>query len=230
VDAYLFTSSGFGNEWVQHGNIGSIKKIHEVMHGSSVFQPGNRTDARRSLSVAGSPVYLWVGRLNANKDPVTVVNAFKQFLLHEPAASLYMIYHTEELLEEIKSLVADTDRIKLIGKVEHSELQNWYNAADFIVSGSHYEGGGIAICEAMSCGCIPVITDIISFRTMTGSGQCGLLFEAGNEKELLSALIQTKEMDMEKERAKTVKQFDEELSFAAIARKIEQVIMSLNKK
>jgi glycosyltransferase involved in cell wall biosynthesis len=224
VDAYLFTSSEFGSEWEKNGNIGSTKKIHEVMHGSSAFQPGNRADARTLLSVTGSTVFLWVGRLNPNKDPLTVVKAFKNFILDEPSASLYMIYHTEELLEEVKRLIADTESIKLIGQVEHSQLQNWYNAADFIVSGSHYEGGGIAVCEAMSCGCIPVITDIISFRKMTGPGKCGLLYQPGNDEELLSALLKTCSMDIEKERIKVLQQFKEELSFEAIARKIEQVI------
>lgn len=230
VDAYLFTSSEFGSDWVKNGNIGSITKIHEVMHGSSVFQPGNRTEARTLLSVTGSPVFLWVGRLNDNKDPLAVVKAFRNFLLNEPSARLYMIYHTEELLEEVKELIADTDSIKLIGKVEHSQLQNWYNAADFIVSGSHYEGGGIAVCEAMSCGCIPVVTDIISFRKMTGPGKCGLIYQPGNDKELLLTLLKTKNMDIEKERTKVLQQFKEELSFEAIGRKIEQVSASLNKE
>src|SRR6185369_13547795 len=153
----------------------------------------------------------------------------KKYLVHEPSASLYMIYHTEELLGEVKKLIADTDSIKLIGKVEHGQLQNWYNAADFIVSGSYYEGGGIAVCEAMSCGCIPVITDIISFRKMTGPGKCGLLYQPGNEKELLAVLLRTKSMDIEKERIKVLQQFKEELSFEAIARKIEKVITSLDK-
>jgi len=230
VDAYLFTSSEFGKHWVKKGNIGSMQKIHEVMHGSSVFHPANKDDARTALSVTGSPVFLWVGRLNDNKDPLTVVKGFKKFLLHHPSASLYMIYHTEELVGEIKKLIADAENIKLIGKVEHSELQNWYNAADFIISGSHYEGGGIAICEAMSCGCIPVITDIISFRKMTGPGKCGLLYPAGNDEELLAALLKTKRMDIERERNKVLEQFREELSFEAIAQKIEQVVKSLNNK
>jgi glycosyltransferase involved in cell wall biosynthesis len=230
VDAYLFTSSEFGSDWLKNGNITSIIKIYEVLHGSSVFHPGNKTDARALLSVPGSPVYLWVGRLNDNKDPLTMVKAFKKYLVHEPSASLYMIYHTEELLEEIKKLVADTNGIKLIGKVEHNQLQNWYNAADFIVSGSYYEGGGIAVCEAMSCGCIPVITDIISFRKMTGPGKCGLLYQPGNDKELLAVLLRTKSMDIEKERIKVLQQFKEELSFEAIARKIEKVITSLDKQ
>jgi len=200
------------------------------MHGSSVFYPGKRTDARTLLSVNGSPVYLWVGRLNDNKDPLAVVKGFKNFLAQQPSAKLYMIYHTEELLGEVKKLIADSNGIKLIGKVEHNQLQNWYNAADFIVSGSHYEGGGIAICEAMSCGCIPVLTNIVSFRKMTGSGKCGLLYQAGNDEELLAALLNTKNMDIEKEKANVLQQFREELSFEAIAGKIDRVINSQNKE
>ncbi len=230
VDAYLFTSSEFGHDWVKKGNIGNVKKIHEVMHGSSVFRPGSRTDAWKMLSITGSPFFLWVGRLNENKDPLTVVKAFKNFLFQVPTARLFMIYHTEELLEEVKKLIAEKDSIKLIGRVEHSNLQNWYNAADFIISGSHYEGGGVAICEAMSCKCIPIVTNIISFRRMTGPGKCGLLYQPGNEADLLKALLQTKEMDIETERNKVLKQFNEELSFGAIARKIEQVIVSLGKQ
>ena len=49
----------------------------------------------------------------------------------------------------------------------------------------------------------------------------------GNEKDLLAALLQTKEMDMEKERNKVLQQFKEELSFEAIAKKINTIIASL---
>ena len=83
-------------------------------------------------------------------------------------------------------------------------MQLWYNSADFIISGSHYEGSGVAVTEAMSCGCIPVVTDIPSFRSMTGQGKCGLLFKPGNEQDLLAALLKTKEMDMEIEKSKSV--------------------------
>ena len=43
------------------------------------------------------------------------------------------------------------------------------------------------------------------------------------------ALTKTAEMNQEKERVKTLEQFDTELSFAAIARKIENVIATINK-
>ncbi|HEY6504012.1 MAG TPA: glycosyltransferase, partial [Chitinophagaceae bacterium] len=133
------------------------------------------------------------------------------------------------LLQQVKDLIhaneKGTGAVILIGKVDHQQMQDWYNSADFIISGSHYEGSGIAVCEAMSCGCIPVVTNILSFRGMTGQGKCGLLYEPGKDKELLAALLSTGKMDVEKERAKVLAQFNEELSFGAIAGKINKIIL-----
>jgi glycosyltransferase involved in cell wall biosynthesis len=117
--------------------------------------------------------------------------------------------------------------IILVGKIPHQQMQEWYNSADFIISSSHYEGSGISVCEAMSCGCIPVVTDIISFRKMTGPGKCGFLYEPGNEEELLAALLKIINMDIETERAKALQQFKKELSFDAIAEKIKTIISSI---
>jgi glycosyltransferase involved in cell wall biosynthesis len=151
------------------------------------------------------------------------------FLKYQPFAQLFLIYHTEELLNEINDVIRQDEKaiqaIKLIGKIPHRELQTWYNSADFIISGSHYEGGGIAVCEAMSCGCIPVITDIPSFRTMVGN--CGLLYEPGNKMALLQVLLQTTGMNREIERGKVLTQFNNELSFEAIGGKLNAVIKSL---
>lgn len=231
VNAYLFPSLEFGEQWVGDGNISSFRKIHEAMHGSSFFVPGNQDVARSSLSISGSPIFLWVGRLNANKDPVTVVKGFIRSLEFQPSAKLYMIYQTEELLPEIKRLIEENNgacsSIFLVGKIPHLQMEEWYRAADFIISGSHYEGGGIAVCEAMSCGCIPVMTNIISFRKFSGPAKCGLLYEAGNVDALFSVLYKSISLNINEERKKALLQFREELSFEAIGRKIQDVIASL---
>lgn len=233
VDAYWFTSHEFGGYWIKKGNISGSNKIHEIMHASSVFFPAERTLARSGTGVDGSPVFLWVGRLNQNKDPLTVLRGFRDFLTRQPSATLYMIYQTEDLLVEIKQLLESKpelkDAVKLIGAIPHQQLQSWYNSADFIISGSHYEGGGVSVCEAMSCGCIPLLTNIASFREMTGRGKCGLLYEPGNADDLVKALLKTPEMDKEKEREKVLQQFNDELSFAAIATKIEQMMQTWDK-
>ncbi|HEY4287545.1 MAG TPA: glycosyltransferase family 4 protein [Puia sp.] len=235
IDAYLFTAKEMGQEWLDHGIIRHPDKIRQVMEASSVFTPGNSHIARTTLGVTGDPVFLWVGRLDANKDPLTVVNAFLQF--SHPTAKLYMLFHTRELLPDLMNLLEATpggkEKIILIGEKKHEEMEQWFRAADYIISGSHYEGGGIAVCEAMSCGCIPILTDILSFRMMTGaspsspSPACGILYPPGDASALLSTLSQITAKDKTTEKQKTLTQFQKELSFQAIADTIHDIAASL---
>ncbi|MDN5285816.1 MAG: glycosyltransferase family 4 protein [Mucilaginibacter sp.] len=230
ISAYFFASKAMGLDWVKKGNLKSPAKIQEVMEISSVFSSMGKELARQKTNITGKPVFLWVGRLNENKDPLNVVKAFLQYATVKPAAKLYMLYHTEELLDQINELLnsaINKDAIQLIGKVPHQELLYWYNSADFFISGSFYEGSGTAVCEAMSCGCVPVVTNIFSFRTITDNGNCGILYEAGSETALLNALIQTDQLDLKEKQEQCLQYFKEELSFEAIAVKMHDIAHSL---
>lgn len=228
INTYFFASADIGAEWIQQGIITDKNKIQEIGMISSFFQPMNRSEARKKTEVTGFPVFIWVGNLNPNKDPLTVVKAFLFFLKHTNASKLYMIFQGTELLAETEALLKKEKQygnaVILIGEIAREEISYWYNSADFFISGSHRESYGAALSEAMSCGCIPVVTDIPSFRLMTANGTYGVLYEPGNDKDLAAALLKTMEMDIEKWRAKVVEQFKKELSFAAIAGKIERVV------
>jgi glycosyltransferase involved in cell wall biosynthesis len=230
IDGYLFASYELGADWVKTGNIAAGVKIHEVMEVSSIFSPMDKAAAIAKTGVEGKPVFLWVGRLNANKAPLTVVKAFLRFAELHPPARLYMIYHTVEFLEDIREVInrsPQKDSIKLIGKIPHNDLQYWLSSSDIMVSGSYYEGSGTAVCEAMSCGCMPLVTDIPSFRMMTDKGRCGLLYEPGNEDALLSALQQTVTIDIEAKKQASFEYFKSNLSFGAIAAQIQEIASSL---
>jgi glycosyltransferase involved in cell wall biosynthesis len=216
VDHFLFTSSETGHEWIKRGNIVSSASIVELMEVSSVFGPITKK------STNASPVFLWVGRLNENKDPLTVVKAFLQFANDHADAKLYMIYQTDELLSQIKNLLSSPSPVMLLGKIPHNELQHWYDNADFFVSGSHHEGSGTALCEAMSRGCIPIVTNIPSFRAI--AGDAGFLYEAGNSKALLAAMQNVVTVDREAAVEKVYRQFKERLSFEAIAQRFQQLL------
>jgi glycosyltransferase involved in cell wall biosynthesis len=229
VNAYLFASRAMGLEWITKGNLTSSKKIHEVMELSSFFYPIPKETAHAKTRITETNAFLWVGRLDQNKDPLTVIKAFLKFAAATPSACLYMLYHTEELLAEIHQLLKDEPNaaaIKLIGKVPNEELIYWFNSVDFIVAGSHYEGSGTAICEAMSCGCIPIVTDIFSFRMMTDDGNIGTLYEAGNVVELLAALQQAATLNISAEKEKALAYFKSTLSFEAIAGRIGAIAAS----
>lgn len=227
VDAFLFTSYKTGIEWVINKSLDSKNKIHELLEVSSNFYPVNKIAAKEKTNISGWPVFLWVGRLNQNKDPLTVIKAFLKFSLLQPNATLYMIYQTDELIKEIIELLPEPGicPIKLVGKIPHDELLYWFNGADFYISASYYEGSGTALCEAMSCGSIPLVSDIPSFRTI--SGNIGLFFEPGNENSLLSALQKSIDLKIKEEKNKTLDRFKADLSFEAISSKFQEILESL---
>lgn len=230
IDAYLFASHEMGLNWVKKGNISSGSKIREVMEVSSIFWPMDKAEARQKIGVADGLIFLWVGRLNENKDPLTVLKAFLKFVEVKQDARLYMIYHTQELLGEIKEVLSYSKRKKaviLVGEVPHGVLKYWFNSADIILSGSHYEGSGTAVCEAMSCGCMPITTDIDSFRMITDNGRCGLLYEAGNQEALSAMLHQIDQIDLAEKQQASLEHFRSKLSFESIAKQIQEIAGSL---
>jgi len=217
IGAYLFASKTQGEEWVNSKQISSMSKVHEIMGTSSIFYREQKTKQGK--------VYLWIGDLDKNKDPLLTARAFRKFSKQHSDVQLYMIYQGSVLEEELKSIV--TTNIHLVGKVEHAKMQEWFNNAGYIISSSHYEGSGIAVCEALSCGCVPILTNIPSFRMMTGNGRIGKLFEAGDEPGLLSALEQSYNLDLGSESKRVMDHFQKELSFEANARKIMEVVNQL---
>src|SRR5690606_39073235 len=84
VDYYLFASRSLGDEWIRSGIVRNKEKIQQVLQSSSVFYPIERELARTTVSVSGNPVFLWVGRLDANKDPFTILKAFEQYASINP--------------------------------------------------------------------------------------------------------------------------------------------------
>lgn len=221
VSGYFFTAKGLASSWIDSGIISSAEKIVEVMEGSTSFLPADRNAAKKLMGISGSHVYLWVGRLDSNKDPETLIKAFIPLAKANPQASLYVIHQEDDLLSEVKKLLSGGfENIKLIGKVDHEKMERWYNAADFIISTSHYEGSGFSVCEAMASGCIPILSDIPSFRMMTADNSVGITFSPGNVESLTKALHKSNNLDIAREREKVLLQFRKNLSFEGIAKKM----------
>ena len=228
ADAFLFTSQETGAEWVKNNNLDKINKVHELPEVSSSFYPIERKSAIKITNVSGSPVFLWVGRLNSNKDPLTVVRAFLKFATLQPTAKLYMIYQTSELALEIGSMLStnpENSPVILEGNKSHNDLLYWFNSVDFYISASHYEGSGTALCEAMSCGCIPIVSNIPSFRTIADNS--GLYFEPGDADGLFSLLKDSIHLNLNDNRKIVLELFRDNLSFKAISDKFQKILESL---
>src|SRR6185295_19645288 len=89
-----------------------------------------------------------------------------------PDATLSMVYSESELLDDVQRRVKNSaalrQRVRLVGAVPHERMAAFFSAADLYVGGSHHEGSGYALIEACACGAVPVVTDIPTFRLITG--------------------------------------------------------------
>lgn len=221
IAAYLFTSHGNAAEWIDKGVVKHKSKCHEILEASVSFAPKNKTHCRQELGLNAATIFLWVGRLHPLKDPLTVLTAFEQFIENNNGTALYMIYQTDELLPLIKAMLGKNRKLKnavhLIGQVPHNNLEYWYSAADFFVSGSHKEGSGYALLEAMACGCFPVVSNIPTFKKITGYGKAGILFRKADANALALVLEQSIAFKNDSLRQKVIRHFEEELSFKKIA-------------
>src|SRR5262249_52367141 len=151
-------------------------------------------EARARCGIAGAPALLWVGRLNANKDPLTVLAAFDAALASLPDATLTMAFGTSELVDDVSATIDRLprlrDRVRLAGAVPHADMHILFSAADLFIVGSHDEGSGYALIEALACGAMPVVPDIPTFRLLTGGGAVGCLWTPGDVTACARAILE----------------------------------------
>jgi hypothetical protein len=62
---------------------------------------------------------------------------------------------------------------------------------------------------------------------ITNNGECGVLYEPGNEAALLEVLKQTRQMNVAEKRRLSIEYYKQNLSFEVIAERIEEIAMSL---
>jgi glycosyltransferase involved in cell wall biosynthesis len=224
VKHYIFTAKAQGDSFIREGLMTPTSRIHEILEGSTYKRGIEKQQARTRLDIPlNKIVFLWVGRLIKNKDPLTVINGLKKFIHNNPNAELRMIYNDNTLLPEVRKTILQNEalkeRVKLIGEVKHEEMEVFYSAADYYVSGSFEEGSGYALFESLACGCVPLVTDIPSFRAITDNGNIGVLWKPGDSASLELALDTLLKKSYEAESRKAKLFFKNELSFEAIARK-----------
>jgi glycosyltransferase involved in cell wall biosynthesis len=228
VDAFLFAAHEHAAAWREAGLLARDQPAYQVMPASSTLEPLDkaqgrpidRAAAREQSGLRGSPAVLWVGRLNANKDPLTVLDGFERALPDLPDATLTMIFGTGELFEDVRARIAGSPalsaRVRLAAAVPHERMAAFYSAADLFVVGSHHEGSGYSLMEACACGAVPVVTDIPTFRLLTGAGAVGALWTPGDAAGCARALVDVARRDLDAERAKLADHFARELSWDAV--------------
>jgi glycosyltransferase involved in cell wall biosynthesis len=93
--------------------------------------------------------------------------------------------------------------------------------------GSHFEGSGYSLVEAMSCGVVPIVTDIPAFRMITNRGTIGALWKCGDADSFYNNAKEIIQKPIEIESKKALDFFSDNLSFSAIGKKAKVFYESL---
>ncbi len=166
------------------------ERIRVVYEGcDSHLQPRSRSEAQRvvrqhfGLSV---PFLLSVSTVEPRKGYPTLLNALAKLPDAPPLAVVGgKGWRCAEIMERIRS-DESKGKVRYLGRVADAELAALYSAATLLVYPSFYEGFGLPILEAMTCGC-PVLCSWSSSLPEVG-GHAARYFRTHDEADLAAKL------------------------------------------
>ncbi len=71
------------------------------------------------------------------------------------------------------------DKITFVGWLEKSDNQNWYARASIYISIPKHDGTAVSLLEAMSAGCIPVVSNLEVSKEWISDGENGVIEKQG---------------------------------------------------
>lgn len=160
----------------------------------SSFYPGDREACKRRLHERyglDRPFVLYISRIeHPGKNHVRLIQAFarlreKEHIPHE----LVLVGPDRERAEEVRAAAAKSsaaDAIRFFGFVDGKDLRSFYTAADVFAFPSLYEGFGLPLLEAMSCGTPVVCSNLSSLPEV--AGDAALLFDPTCEEEIAASI------------------------------------------
>ena len=148
-------------------------------------------EGSRLAAVTREPMILNVGHIAWRKGQGLLAEAFAQIAPRHPEWKLCLVGHVAEVAEERR--IRETarkhgleQRIVFMGK--RDDAFNFMNRAGIYVQPSYAEALGLALQEAMFCGCPGIGTRIGGIPELITHGKTGLLVTTGKPDLLAQAL------------------------------------------
>jgi glycosyltransferase-like protein len=137
------------------------------------FSPAvNAADLKRKLGLPQGPVFLAVGGIEARKNTLAVLEAFRQIRAIRPDAQLVIAGgaslldhrgYQGEFRTALASLGEHAAAVHILGTIADEDMPALYRLADTLVFASIKEGFGLVVLEAMASGIPAVVSSIAPF-------------------------------------------------------------------
>jgi glycosyltransferase involved in cell wall biosynthesis len=197
--------------------------VFEIVEGSTMFAPGDRAFARAATGLHGEPCVLWVGHLDANKDPLTMLAAVELAAAVLPALRLGCCFATAPLGDAVRMRILSSpllrDRVTLLGTRSHEQMEHCFRAADLYIQTSRREGSGYALLEAMACGTPPIVSNIPAARRIVGDA--GVVTPMGDVQAMADAIVSLADPDARAAASRAARtRFETALTYDTIGREL----------
>jgi glycosyltransferase involved in cell wall biosynthesis len=170
---------------------GSAAQIEVIYNGcdAETYRPSlDKRSAKRALGFdSKSRLMLFCGYIEERKGVWELIEAWRGFSASHKDWRLVLVGQPVD-----KRLVARVreagERVLSVGRVPHSRVVNYLQAADAYVQPSRLEGLANATIEAMAAGLPVITTDACGQKELIEDGVNGLLVSAGNAEALGGAM------------------------------------------
>jgi glycosyltransferase involved in cell wall biosynthesis len=212
-------------------NLDNSQTIYSGIDFSKLDRPSNIPQIRQQLGIPdGWQTIVMVGRLDPQKAPYYLIEAFAQVIKQHPETLLLLVGEGElqPTLEMQAQKFGIANRVKFLGLRE--DVPEILRVADAFTLSSLWEGLGRAMTEAMLLGKPVVVPNIYGIPEIVHHHETGLLFPVGDVERLaaqLSYLLQHPEEGHrmgENAKKLTRKLFDADYMVQQIERVYEQLL------
>lgn len=146
----------------------------------------NIRELTASLTGTDNPFFLAVSCSTGRKNTPLLLEAYSEFLLNNPRHDLVLLWNPPDDIRARVMAGKNFERIHFTGRVDDESLRYLYNRATAVLYPSLYEGFGLPVIEAMSCG-TPVITSNNSSLPEVG-GDTAIYVDPSDKTSIIQAL------------------------------------------
>lgn len=226
TDLILTNSNHSKSDICKYFNINSDKVMYLYPGIENIFVPSQN---KRTLHRYGiyKKYFLFLGTLEPRKNLLVLIRAYELWREQNPRQEIQLILAGKKgwnysPIIKAQQQSAFSDDIILLGYVERVDMPAIYSGSELFIYPSRYEGFGLPVLEALSCGC-KVICSNSSSLPEVGAGFANY-FNSENEFELCATIQSVKSSKRSKqEQLEYVKKFSWKETAINFLRKVEEI-------
>ena len=163
------------------------KKVNVIGHAIN-FEKFNKSKTHYSFEK-----FLMLSRISKSKNLEVGIDSFlnsrfKNFSLDIIGGPLNK--NDEKYLKFLQKKYKSKN-VNFLGKIDHEELENLYKEYCLYVSSSNYEGNPKTVLEALSFGCVTILSNIPNHKELVDHSKTGFIFDKkeGSLRQMFESIL-----------------------------------------